>query len=140
MEWRHKFYAGDSGDESDFGGTEGVGGKDEDGAHEVNAATNKKKYIDAIKHCVLSELSEENVSLALFGSMAGEIDHGGSDVDIAVIAHGAWNEHKLSVLREKLEELRVPYKVDLVDFSAVSRDFCRVALQKVVWWQQKVPA
>ncbi|MGB2867553.1 MAG: nucleotidyltransferase domain-containing protein [Bacteroidota bacterium] len=96
----------------------------------------KDIYIDMIKECVLSELAGENVSLALFGSMAGEGEHAGSDVDVAVMPHGAWNEHRLTILREKLEEMNAPYKVDLVDFSVVSQDFRRVALQKIVWWQR----
>ncbi len=38
-------------------------------------------------------------------------------MDIAVIARGRWDERRMVLLREKLEELNVPYEVDVVDFS-----------------------
>ena len=40
-------------------------------------------------------------------------------------------------LREKLEELNVPYKVELIDFSYVSEDFRNLALKNTVWWKRK---
>lgn len=57
-------------------------------------------------------------------------------MDIAVIAHGRWDERRLVFLREKLEELNVPYKVDVVDFSVVSKEFRQLAFQSLIWWKQ----
>ena len=57
-------------------------------------------------------------------------------MDIAVIAHGRWDERRMVLLREKLEELNVPYKVDVVDFSVVSKEFRQLAFQSLIWWKQ----
>lgn len=61
-----------------------------------------------------------------------------SDVDVAVIPQGRWNEQKPALLRAKLEDLDVPYIVALVDFSNVSKEFREIALRMVVWWQRKI--
>lgn len=94
------------------------------------------RYLEEIKACVLSYLGGEEISIALFGSMADGTVHGSSDVDIAIIPRGKWNRSKLTLLREKIEELNVPYKVDIVDFSEVSDDFRFMALRSSVWWKQ----
>ena len=93
-------------------------------------------YLEQIRTCILSELGDQNVSIALFGSRARGDARRGSDVDIAVIAHGRWDERTMVYLREKLEELNVPYKVDVVDFSVVSDEFRQLAFQSLIWWRQ----
>jgi len=92
-------------------------------------------HLEKIKACVLQDLSDEDVSVALFGSMVEGESRRGSDVDVAIIPKGMWNRRKLALLREKLENLNVPYAVELVDFSDVSREFKDFALKKVVWWK-----
>lgn len=94
------------------------------------------QYLETIKERVLAGLAGENVAIGLFGSMVSGKAHTGSDVDIAVIPKGVWDSRKLTLLRERLEELNVPYVVELVDFSEVSRDFQEVALQHVLWWKE----
>jgi predicted nucleotidyltransferase len=94
------------------------------------------QYLEMIKERVLADLAGEDVAIGLFGSMAGGTAHRGSDVDIAVIPKGVWDRRKLTFLRERLEELNVPYVVELVDFSLVSRDFQEIALENVLWWKE----
>ena len=45
-------------------------------------------YLERIKQNVLSELAEENVAVALFGSAAVGTDTCASDVDVAIIPRG----------------------------------------------------
>lgn len=85
--------------------------------------------------CVMSVLGDEDVSIGLFGSMAVGRAYRGSDVDVAIIPRGVWNRWKLTLLRERLEDMNVPYKVELVDFSEVSDGFRAHALESVVWWK-----
>ena len=80
-------------------------------------------YLEKIKQNVLSELAEENVAIALFGSAAAGVETCASDVDVAIIPRGIMNRAVLSRVREKVEELTVPYVVDIVDFSMVSESF-----------------
>lgn len=94
------------------------------------------QYLETIKERVLAGLAGEDVAIGLFGSMARGKTCAGSDVDIAVVPKGEWNRRKLTLLREALEELNVPYVVELVDFSAVSRDFRESALRHVLWWKE----
>jgi len=92
-------------------------------------------YLDKIKDCVIFYLGGEEISIALFGSMAGGTVHGSSDVDIAIIPRGKWNRSKLTLLKERIEELNVPYKVDLVDFSSVSETFRKEVLRTAILWK-----
>jgi len=100
------------------------------------------KHLELIKKYLLNEFEGEEVSIALFGSMALGAVHQASDVDIAVIPRGKWNtggnpslRDKLTLMREKLEEMNIPYTVDLVDFSIVSDDFKTFALKNSIWWK-----
>ena len=92
-------------------------------------------YLEKIKQNVLSELAEENVAIALFGSAAVGTETSASDVDIAVIPRGTLNRAVLSRVRERVEELTVPYVVDIVDFSIVSESFKNKALTHAIWWR-----
>lgn len=94
-----------------------------------------KNYIEIIREIVVKDLDDEDVSIALFGSFAAGTNTEASDIDIAVIPKGKLKRWKLSLLREKLEELAVPYVVDLVDFSIVSESFKNTALTNVLWWR-----
>lgn len=93
-------------------------------------------YIDEIKQVVLSELAEEHVAIALFGSAATGASTYASDIDVAVVPYGTLNCAILSQLRERVEELSVPYVVDIVDFSTVSDFFKKTALIHAVWWRK----
>jgi predicted nucleotidyltransferase len=93
-------------------------------------------YIDEIKRVVLSELAEEHVAIALFGSAATGASTYASDIDIAVVPYGTLNCAILSQLRERVEELSVPYVIDIVDFSMVSDFFKKTALIHAVWWRK----
>ena len=101
----------------------------------VDTSATKNKYLEKIMDCVMALLGEEEVSIGLFGSIVVGKARRGSDVDVAIIPHGGWKKWKLSLLRERLENLNVPYKVELVDFSEVSDRFRKHALENVVWWK-----
>ena len=94
-----------------------------------------QEYLERIKQNVLSELAEENVAVALFGSAAVGTETCASDVDVAIIPRGIMNRAVLSRVRERVEELTVPYVVDIVDFSMVSETFKNNALSHAIWWR-----
>ena len=93
-------------------------------------------YIATIKEVVLAGLSDEDVSIALFGSMANKKAQRASDVDVAIVPRDGWDRRKLVLLRERLENLNTPYRVELVDFSSVSEKFREIALRTVIWWRK----
>jgi predicted nucleotidyltransferase len=93
------------------------------------------RHLQTIKSLVLASLEHEDVSVGFFGSMASGSIRRSSDVDVAVVPRNGWNRSRLALLREQLEDLNVPYKVDVVDFSTVSQQFREEALKTVVWWR-----
>ncbi|MGA9405712.1 MAG: nucleotidyltransferase domain-containing protein [Bacteroidota bacterium] len=99
-------------------------------------AQTENAYIEKIKEVVLAGLSDEDVSIALFGSMANKKMNRASDVDVAIVPRDGWERRKLVLLREKLENLNIPYSVELVDFSLVSGKFREAALETAIWWRK----
>jgi len=56
-------------------------------------------------------------------------------VDVGIIPRDGFDRKKLTLLREHVEELNIPYKVEIVDFSAVSEKFNEMALKEAVVWK-----
>ena len=92
-------------------------------------------YLERIKQSVLSELAEENVAIALVGSAAIGTETCASDIDVAINPRGTVNRAALSRVRKRVEELYVPYVIDIVDFSMVSETFKNNALSHAIWWR-----
>lgn len=95
-----------------------------------------KQYLEILKHFVVNELANEDVAIALFGSFATSTNTCISDIDIAIIPKGKLQRWKLAIIREKLEELAIPYSIDIVDFSMVSERFKKIALTDALWWRE----
>lgn len=89
-----------------------------------------------IKKIVLQYLEDENVQVGVFGSRTKAQTRTGADIDIGIIPQNGWNSSKLTLLREYLENSTIPWKVDLVDFSTVSRDFKSHAMKNWEPWKQ----
>lgn len=74
----------------------------------------------------------ESLAVFLFGSMAEGRGKRYSDYDVGLWGRRPISYGTLAKMEEELEGL--PVDVELVDFTAVSQDFRRVALQKVDLW------
>lgn len=92
-------------------------------------------HIDELRDAVVDFLGNDNVRIFLFGSRARGDNAVASDVDIGVIPGEGFRKEKLALLRELIENLNVPYKVELVDFSEVSEQFRAEALKDTVLWK-----
>ena len=95
----------------------------------------ENKYIEKLKQLTLASLDGEKVKVVLFGSRARQEHRRTSDVDIGLIPSGALNKKKLVLLKDKIEELNIPYKVEIVDFSQASLDFKREAMKGAIIWK-----
>jgi len=95
----------------------------------------QNKYIEEIKQEVLRYLADEDVSIALFGSRARDDARPGSDVDIALIPEHGYDRRKLVLLREHLEQMNTPYKVELVELNQVSETFREQVMSDMIWWK-----
>ena len=88
-----------------------------------------------VKKLVLSRLNKENVQIFLFGSRARGDFNIRSDIDIGILPQGEWNKLALVLLREEIEELNLPYKIEIVDLSRVSRKFRDQVLREGQTWK-----
>ncbi|MEW6609938.1 MAG: nucleotidyltransferase domain-containing protein [bacterium] len=95
----------------------------------------ENKFIRRLKECIVDLLKDEKVRIVLFGSRAKGNANPLADVDVGLIHKGKVDRNKIARLRESVEELNIPYKVDIVDFSYVSREFKKEALKEVEVWK-----
>lgn len=93
--------------------------------------------IKKVKAAVLQAFENEDVSIFLFGSRAKGNAHSTSDIDIGILSSGCFDRKKITALRAELEEMNIPYTVDLVDLSAVSEDFRQQVLNEGEVWKGK---
>ncbi len=94
-----------------------------------------KKYINRIKDIVINDLKNENIKIFLFGSRARKTNYSYSDVDIGIIPYGQFDEKKITLIKEKLENSNIPYKIEIVNFNHVSEDFKQEATKDIEIWK-----
>ena len=95
----------------------------------------EKKYLSIVKEVVITFLNDEKVKIILFGSRARGDNQRCSDVDIGIIPVGKFNEDRITLLKEKVEDLNIPYKVEIVNLSEVSGEFKREVMKDAVVWK-----
>ncbi|MCR4290551.1 MAG: nucleotidyltransferase domain-containing protein [Candidatus Scalindua sp.] len=88
-----------------------------------------------LREVFLDFLKDEDVKVVLFGSRARGEFVTTSDVDVGLIVGDGVDRRKLVLLREHIEEMNIPYKVEIVDFSTVSEGFKKMALEEAVVWK-----
>jgi hypothetical protein len=91
--------------------------------------------LEKLKEVLLRFLKDEDVKVVLFGSRARGDFVSTSDVDVGIIIGEGVDRKKLILLREYLEEINIPYKVEIVDFAAVSDEFKQMALKEALVWK-----
>jgi uncharacterized protein len=95
----------------------------------------ENKYLTLLKNIVLTCLNDANVNVYLFGSWARKEEKKTSDIDLAVEWIGKVDKSKMSQLREKIEESRVPYFVDVVDLTEASPILVKRIRQEGILWK-----
>jgi uncharacterized protein len=93
-----------------------------------------RKYLELAKEIILDQLDDPNVKVFLFGSRAGNRPGSGSDIDVGFAGFQKPSETTFRRINLALEESRIPYQIDLVDFDKVSEDFKATALKKIIKW------
>ncbi|HHE65270.1 MAG TPA: nucleotidyltransferase domain-containing protein, partial [Bacteroidetes bacterium] len=79
-----------------------------------SSETYYNRILKNIKTFVLEVFKDEDVKIILFGSRARGDFHRCSDIDIGIVPKNKYDKRKLILLRENLEEMNMPYKVDVV--------------------------
>jgi len=97
----------------------------------------KNNRLSVLKQMVLHHLTNENVKVVLFGSRARKDNHTASDVDIGLLAAGRFNNIKITLLKEKIENSTIPYKVEIVNLADVSEDFITEIMKDAIVWKEQ---
>lgn len=95
----------------------------------------ENKYIAEIREFVTKYFKDDKVKIFLFGSRARKDNHTSSDIDIGIVPYGEVDEKKITLLREQIENLNTPYRIEIVNFLEVSEDFKREALKEATIWK-----
>lgn len=97
----------------------------------------KNSYLEQIKKFVVTSFADNNVKIILFGSRARSDNSHTSDVDIGIIPqnNSKLDAQKIAYVKDKIDELNVPYKIEIVNFTEVSEDFKKEALKEHVVWK-----
>lgn len=83
-----------------------------------------KLEVEELKSILVSNLSEEDV--IIFGSRVSGRMHEHSDLDIAIKGEGKLTFELISNLRESFESASFSFRVDLLDYHRISREFQEV--------------
>lgn len=75
---------------------------------------------------------DTNYKLFIFGSRASGENQRWSDIDVGILGQEKIPGHALVKIEEELENSRIPFKIDVVDFKAVSAQFRTLALKNVI--------
>lgn len=95
----------------------------------------ENKYILEIKKTVIALLKDEKVKVMLFGSRARGNNYPYSDVDVGILPTGKFDEKKLTLLKETIENLPIPYKIEIVNLSETSEKFKNEVLKDAIIWK-----
>lgn len=68
--------------------------------------------------------------IILFGSRAKETYKKGSDIDISIVSEGLTLK-ELNHIKVMLDDLMLPYKIDLIDFSRITNDALKEHINRV---------
>ncbi len=95
-----------------------------------------ERYLAMVKEIVLKWLDPNDYAVFLFGSRAGPLHGKMTDVDVGVLGHQELPQHLKVAIEEEIAESLVPYEVDIVDFYIADETFKKIALDKIVLWNQ----
>jgi len=95
----------------------------------------ENKYLSQLRSVILNILKDEPVKVILFGSRARKDNSIVSDVDIGLIPSGDIDKRKIVLLKNKIEDLNIPYKVEIVNFAETSLHFKEEAMKGAIAWK-----
>ncbi|MCX5970512.1 MAG: nucleotidyltransferase domain-containing protein [Coprothermobacterota bacterium] len=91
-------------------------------------------WMEKVRRTVLAALRGQDVQVFLFVSRARGDHSPASDVDIGILPTNPSLPLRLASLRILLEEMPIPYVVELVNLAEVSPAFRENVLQEGILW------
>lgn len=101
----------------------------------MKGSEEKNIHLERLKRIVSDFIDDKDVKIFLFGSRARGDNAPASDVDIGIIHGPGFNKGKISLLRERIEESNIPYKVEIVDLMETSERFRDSVLKEAILWK-----
>ena len=95
----------------------------------------ESKYIIELKRMVLDFFKDKNVKIFLFGSRARGSNYIASDVDLGILPSTEEEAKRISLLKERIENSNIPYKVDIVNLKEITDDFKNEILKEALIWK-----
>ena len=90
----------------------------------------KEKYLRQIKQKVEQFNKDKNLKFFIYGSSLTQECFG--DIDLGVL--GEMAQSKITELKDEFNDSTLPYKVDIINFNEVSKDFKdNVFNNKILW-------
>jgi predicted nucleotidyltransferase len=93
-----------------------------------------QQALDEVRRILREVLGEGTATVYLFGSWARGEATSMSDIDVAVKVRSALPPGILALLRERLEESHIPYRVEVVDLDDAEPALRRRILEEGVKW------
>lgn len=93
------------------------------------------KNLTPLKEMIVDFFKDDKVKIIIFGSRAREDNYPNSDVDIGIIPYERLDAVRIAILKERIENSNIPYKVEIVNFLEVSEEFKKEALKEVIIWK-----
>lgn len=93
---------------------------------------------ESLKRAIFEELDSASIGqyqVFLFGSQAQGTASLVSDIDIGIQGEKPLSFFIISNLRERVDALNIPFKVDIVDFKTVSEEFYSHAIKGAILWK-----
>jgi len=81
----------------------------------------QEKHLEMLKHILNSHIP--NCEVRAFGSRVNGTNRKFSDLDLAIVGNGKLDNRSLWKLKNSLMESRLPFRVDILDYNAVSESF-----------------
>ena len=94
------------------------------------------QYLEQLRNLSLLIFKNEPVKIILFGSRARGDNQLTSDADIGIIPQEGSCAKEVTLLREKIEQSNIPFKVDVVNLKETSEDFYNEAVKEAVVWKE----
>ena len=101
---------------------------------DMDTAHKTDQYLRQTFEIIAAHMKEYPARIYLFGSRASGTARIFSDCDIGIEPLRNLPVGHLSRLREKLEESRVPYVVEVVDLSQANEEFARKVRGEGILW------
>ncbi len=97
--------------------------------------TDAHNSLDKLKNFLLDECKDIQVKIILFGSRARGDYHTTSDIDIGFMPRQGFDSKKIMLIKEKVEDLNIPYEIDFLNFNEVDKSLQKELLKDAIIWK-----